>query len=110
MLLSQISCHTFLCSSQPTPLWNFLKKTGDMSKELGLFDVISLIIPFYIQRDLFIIVQVTLPTLSHMVPSNFILILKRLPMILFEIVILLTLRVVLGDRPNRPKRIYTVFK
>ena len=76
MLQSQIACHTFLCLSPPRPLWNWLIKTRDMPKELGLFYVVFLTVRLYIQLDQFIIVQVTLPTLYHQVPSSFILVLK----------------------------------
>ena len=76
MLQSQITCHTFLCLFQPRPLWNWLTETRDMSKELGLFYVIFLTVTLYIKWDQFIIVQVTLPTSSHQVPSNFMLVKK----------------------------------
>ena len=53
------------------------KETRDMSKELGLVYVAFLTLQLYIQLDQFIIVQVTLPTLYHQVPSSLILVLKR---------------------------------
>ena len=64
ILQSQIVCHTFLCLSQPRPLWNWLMETWDTPKELGYF------FPFlkfslYIQWDQFNIFQVTLPTSSR---------------------------------------------
>ena len=105
MLQSQITCHTFLCLFQPRPLWNWLTETRDMSKELGLFYVIFLTVTLYIKWDQFIIVQVTLPTSSHQVPSNFMLVKKRLHLKPLSIVTLLTLKVVLGDHPNRLKQI-----
>ena len=74
MLQSQIECENFLCLSQPRPLWNWLMETRDMSKELGLFYVALLTVKLYIQLGQFIIAQVTLLTLYHQVPSNFILI------------------------------------
>ena len=70
-----------------------------MPKEFGLFYVAFLTVKLYIQSDQFIIVQVTLPTLYHQVPSSFILVLRRLHMNLLNIVTLLTLKVVLGDHP-----------
>ena len=39
--------------------------TQDMPKVLGLFYVVFLTVPLYIQLDQFIIVQVTLPTPYH---------------------------------------------
>ena len=70
MLQSQISCHTFLCLSQPRALWNWLMETSYMTKELGLFYVTFLNVPLFIHLYQFIIVQVTLPTLSYQAPSN----------------------------------------
>ena len=86
MLQSKIACHTFLCLYQPRPLWNWLMETRDMPKELGLFYVAPPNIWLYIQLDYFIISQFTLTTLSHQVPSNFILMLKRLNVNLLNIV------------------------
>ena len=77
MFQSQIACHTFLCFSQPRPLQNLLMKTRDMPKELGLFYVAFKTVRLYIQLDQFIIVQVTLPTLYHQVPSSFILVSRK---------------------------------
>ena len=68
MLLSQISCHPFLCLSQPRPLWNFLMETRYIPKELVLFYVIFLTFQLYIQWEHFIIFQVALTTPSHQVP------------------------------------------
>ena len=65
MLLSQIAYHTFLCTSQPISLWNWLMKTQDMPKKLGLFYAIVLTVLLYIRWYQFIIFQVTLPTPSH---------------------------------------------
>ena len=109
MLQSQIECHTFLCLSQPRPLWNWLMETGDITKELGLFYVAFLTVWLYIQLDQFIIVQVTLPTIYHQVYSSFILVLKRLHLSLLNIMTLLTLKVVLGDHPTRLEKILTIF-
>ena len=72
-----------------------------MPKELGLSYVVFLTVRLYVQLDQFIIVQVTLPTLYHQVPSSFILVFKRLYLNLLNIVTLLTLKVVLGDHPTR---------
>ena len=76
MLQSQIACHTFLCLSWLRSLLNWLTETRDMPKELRLFYVVFLTVKLYIQLNQFIIVPVTLPTLSHQVPSSFILVLK----------------------------------
>ena len=80
-----------------------------MPKGLGLFSVAFLTVPLYIQLDQFIIVEVTLPTLYHQVPSTFILVLRKLHLNLLNIVILLTLKVVLGDHPIRLATILTIF-
>ena len=80
-----------------------------MPKGLGLFYVAFLTDPLYIQLDQFIIVQVTLPTQYHQVPSSFILVLRKLHMNLLNIVILLTLKVVLGDHPIILATILTIF-
>ena len=61
---------------QPMPLWNWPMEAQDMPKELGLFYVAFLTVRLYIQLGQFIIVQVTLPTLYHQVPSSFILVKK----------------------------------
>ena len=108
MLQSQISCHTFLCLSQLKPLWNWLMETRDIPKELGLLYIASLTIKLYIQWDQFNIVQVTLPTPSHKVPSNFMLVLKLLHLTLLNIVTLLNLKVVLGDHHTRLTTILTI--
>ena len=63
-----------------------------------------------IQWEKFIIVQVILPKPYHQVPSNFMLDFKSLCMNLLKIVILLTIRVVLGNRPKIIKTIFTIFK
>ena len=105
MFQLQIACHTFLCFSPPRPLWNWIMETRDMPNELGLFYVAFLTVRLYIQLDQFIIVQVTLPTLYHQVPSSFILVLKRLHLNLLNIATLLTLKVVLGDHSTRLKKV-----
>ena len=64
----------------------------------------------YIRWDQFIIVQFTLPKPYHRLPSKFILIFKGLNLNLFNIVTLLTLKVVLGDQTTRPKTILTILK
>ena len=110
MLLSQIACHTFLCLYQPRPTWNFLIETRDMPKELGLFYIVFLTVPLYIQWEQFNIVQVTLPTPYNRVNSSFMLVLKRLHPNLLNIVISLTSRVIIGDNPTRIKTIQTTFK
>ena len=110
MLQSQIACHTFLCLYQPRSLWNWIMETRDMPKELGLFYITFLTVILYIQWDQFIIVQVTLPTPSHQVPSDFLLGFKRLRLNLLNVVTLLTLRVVLGDPPTRLKTNLNIFK
>ena len=73
---SKIAFHTFLCLSQPRPLWNCLMETRYMPKELGLLYVNFLTVWLYIQLEQFIVVQVALPTLYHQVPSNFLLVKK----------------------------------
>ena len=84
-------------------------ETQDMPKGLGLFYVAFLTVPLYIQLDQFIIVQVTLTTLYHQVPSSFILVLRQFHLNLLNIVTLLTLKVVLGDHPTRLATILTIF-
>ena len=84
-------------------------ETRDMTKELGLFYVAFLTVPLYIQLDQFIIVQVTLPTLYHQVPSSFILVIRRLHVNLLNIVTVLTLKVILGDHPTRLATILAIF-
>ena len=81
-----------------------------MPKELGLFYVVFLTVPLYIQWDHFIIFQVNSPTPSHQVPSNFILVFKALRLNLLNIVTLFTLKIVLGDHPTRLKTVLTIFK
>ena len=76
-----------------------------MPKELGLFCFAFLTVPLYIQWEQFIIFQFTLPTPSNQVPSNFMFAFKRLRLNLLNIVTLLTLKVVIGDHPTRPKNI-----
>ena len=80
-----------------------------MTKELGLLYVVFLTVRLYIQLDQFNIVQVTVPTLYHQVPSSFILVLRRLHLNLLNIVTLLTLKVVFGDHPTRIATILTIF-
>ena len=109
LLQLKIECYTFLCLYQPRPLWNWIMETRYIPKELGLCYVALLTVWLYIQLDQFIIVQVTLPTLYNKVPSNFILVSKRLHLNLFNNVTLLTLKVVLGDRNTRPTKILTIF-
>ena len=72
----------------------------EIPKELGLFYVIFLTVPLYIQRYQFIIVQFTLPTPSYIKKRNTRLVFKMLHMKL-NIVVLLTLKVVPGDHPTR---------
>ena len=76
-------------------------ETQDILKELGIFYVTFLTVTLYIQWDQFIIFQVTLPTPYHQVLSNFMLSFKMLHLNLFNIVILFTLKVILGDHPTR---------
>ena len=63
----------------------------------------------YIHLGQFIIFQVTLPTIYHQVPSSVILVLKMIHLNLLKIVILLTLKVVLGDHHTRLTTILTIF-
>ena len=58
-----------------------------MPKKLGLFYVVLLTDPLYIQWYKFIIVQVTLPIPSHRVQSNIMLVFKRLHLNLLNIMI-----------------------
>ena len=104
MFLSQITCYTFLCMYQPKPLWNCLMETWYMPKEVGLFYVILLTELLYIRWNQFIIFQVTLPTPSHRVFPNFMLVFRMLHLNLLKIVILFTLRVILGYHPTRPRK------
>ena len=84
-------------------------ETREMLKELGSFYVAFRTVQLYTHLEQFIIVQVTLPTLYHQVPSSLIFIFKRLRLNLLNIVTFLTLKVVLGDHPNRPATILTIF-
>ena len=85
-------------------------ETRDMPEELGLSFVAFLTVPLYVQWDRFIIAQVTLPTPSHQVPSNFMLVFRRLNLNLLNIVTFLNLKVVLVYHPTRLKTILTIFK
>ena len=85
-------------------------ETRYMPKELGLFYVVFLTVPLYIQWEQFIIFQVTLPTPSYKVPSNLMLVFKSFYLNLLNIVTLLTLKVVLGDHTIRLKTIQTIFR
>ena len=76
---------------------------------IGTVYVAFLTVQLYIHLDQFIIFQVTLPKLYHQVPSSFILVFKRLHLNLLNIVTLLTVKVVLGDQPNRLATILTIF-
>ena len=105
MLQSQIECDNVLCLYQSRPLWNCTMETRYIPKEFRLCSVTFLTVQLYIQWDQFIIFQVTLPTPSHKVPSNFMLVLKLLHLTLLNIVTLLNLKVVLGDHHNRPKNL-----
>ena len=109
MLQSQVTCHNLMFLSQPRLLLNQLMSTFYMPNELGLYYVAVLTVLLYIQLDQFIIVQVTLPTLSHQVPSNIMLVFKRLHLNLLNILTLLTLKVVLGYHHTRRKEILTIF-
>ena len=77
---------------------------------MELFYVDFLTVRLFIQLETIVIFQFTLPTLSHQVPSSFILNLKRLHLNLLNIVTLLTLKVVLGDNHTRLTTILTIFK
>ena len=110
MLQQKIACHTFLCLSQPRPLWKWILKTQDMPKQLVLFNVYLPTVTLYIKWDQFLIVHVALTTPSHQVPSKFMLVFKRLRLNPFETMTFLTLKVVLGDNPTRLKTIQTIFK
>ena len=79
---------------------NMIMETKDTAKELGLFYIVLLTVPLYIQWEQFIIVQVTLPTPSNWVPSNFMLVFKRSHLNLLKIVNFLTLKVVIGYHPT----------
>ena len=75
-----------------------------MPNKLGPIYVAFLTVPLYIQWDQFIIVQLTLPTPSHQVPSNFMLDFKRLRRNLLNIVTLLIPKVVIGDHLTQLKK------
>ena len=74
---SKIACHTFLCLLQPKPTQNWPIETEEMPKESGLFDIVFLPAPLYIQWYQFIILQITLPIPSHLVPSNVLMVFKK---------------------------------
>ena len=88
----------------------WLMETLDIPKEWGIFYVTFLNIPLYIRWDQVIIIQFTLPTPSHQVPSNVLLVFKVLHLNLSNIVVLSPLKVILKDHPNIIKNIYTIFK
>ena len=67
MLLSQISCHTFLCFYQPRKMLNWPMETQNIHKELGLFYAVLLTVLLYIRWDQCIFFQVTLTTPSHQI-------------------------------------------
>ena len=90
-------------------MWNWLMKTRDMPKELGLFYVVFLTVQLLIRWDQFNFLQVTLPTTSNQVPSNFMLVFKRLHLNLLKIVTLLTLKIVLGYHHTKLTAILTIF-
>ena len=82
----------------------------DMPKELGLFYVVFLTAPLYIQWDQFTTVQVTLPITYNQVPLNFMLVFKFLRLNLLNIVIFGNLDVIIGGHPTRLRKIWTIFK
>ena len=51
ILLSQISCYKFLCSSQSMTLRHWLMETVDITKELVLFYVVFVTVTLYIRWD-----------------------------------------------------------
>ena len=110
MFLSQIACHTIPCFPQPRSMWTWLMEVRNMPKEQGLFYVVLPTYPSYIRQDQFIIVQVTLPKPYQQVTSNVMLVFKRLHLNLLNILILLTLKVVIGDHPTRQGTKQTIFK
>ena len=81
-----------------------------MLKELGLSYIDFLIVPLFIHWDQFIIVQVALPTPYHEVPSNSMLVFKRLPLNLLNIVIFFNPGIVIGYHPTGLKKISAIFK
>ena len=81
-----------------------------MPMVLGLFSVAFPTVQLYTQLDQFIIVQVTLPKISHQVPSNFMLGFKRSHLNLLNTVTFLNLKVVLGDKYIITRTILTIFK
>ena len=91
-----LALHTFLCSSQPRSLLNWIMETRDMPNQLGLFYVFFITFPLYIQCYQFNIFQITLTTPSHWFTSNFMLVFKRLHLNLFNIVFLKLSRSLLG--------------
>ena len=85
-------------------------KHGTCPRNLDCFNVVLLSVPLYIQWDHFFIVQITLPTPFHWVPSKFMSVFKRLKLNLLDIVILLNLKVVFRDYPTRLETILTIFR
>ena len=61
------------------------------------WSIIYLVVPVYY-------FQVILPKQSHQVPSNFMLVFKRLHLNLLKIVVLLTLKVIIRDYPTKLKK------
>ena len=84
--------------------------TQDMPKELGLFYIFFQTLPLYILWDQFITVQVTLPIPSHCLPLTVMLVFKSLCLKLLNIVILWTLKVVLGGHSTGYRKSCTIFR
>ena len=84
---------------------NWIMKTLDMTNELRLFYGFFLIAPLYIHWYQLIIFQITLPTPYHWVPSNVMLVFKRLHLNLLKFLVLLTLKVILVEHPTILKTI-----
>ena len=88
----------------------FLMETQDMPKEMRLFYVILLTVSLYIWWYQFIIVQVTLPTPSHQVPSNFMRVFKRLHLNLLNIVNFVDPQGRSWRSPYQTQKNYNIFK
>ena len=102
ILQSQIACHTFLCLYHDATV-KLANGNTVHAQLIGI--VLYFFVILYIQWGDFIIFHVTFPTPSDWVPFNFIFNFKRLHINLLNILILLTLRVVLGYHSTRLKTI-----
>ena len=89
---------------------NSLISTREIPNALGIFFVVFLVATLYIHWDQFISVHVSISIPSHWVTFNVVLVFKRLNLNLLNILILLTLKVVLGSHPYQTQNNLKYFK